>query len=524
MIRYTPTQTISVDAAAPDGAARRTISGVAVEYNVVATVNDGQQVMFKPGSLPVDGRKPKLYMQHDPVKIIGQVQERISDDQFMLFSATISATAEGNTALILLSDGTLNEVSVGVDVQKFSYDKNGVMVIEKALFNELSIVSQPAFSGAIITEVAASIPETEPEVEQDISIDETKGIIMETETPVIEAQAQVEKLWAKPKQTFAMPTAAQYISAFIAGGSKFSEMRDGIKAAAPSAPYIDTESNPGILPEIIIQNIYNNFVGMRPVVDAFGARPMPTGGQIFVRPAVSQNVSMAVQSAQNATLQAGTYQIDRLTVTKNTYGGYVQISEQDMMWTTPEILGSLLDDMGRIYANTTDNVAADALVAGATVTNSFGDTSLPEDWVGWIGQSSQTILSNSNGNLPNALFVSPKYWGVLIGLADTTGRPLFPNLGPMNALGDLTPSFGQGMAFGLNVVVDRNFTDETIILGCAGTSPGNPTGAGFECYELPQGAISIDVPSQLARTVAFRGQFCTLMVDADKFVKANGLP
>jgi hypothetical protein len=233
---------------------------------------------------------------------------------------------------------------------------------------------------------------------------------------------------------------------------------------------------------------------------------------------------MAKQSAQNATLQAGTYKIDKLSVTKETYGGYVQISEQDIMFTTPEILGSLLDDMGRIYANTTDNVAADALVAGATVTNSFGDTSLPEDWVGWIGQSSQTILTNSNGNLPNALFVSPKYWGVLIGLADTTGRPLFPNLGPMNALGDLTPSFGQGMAFGLNVVVDRNFTDETIILGCAGTSPGNPTGAGFECFELPQGAISIDVPSQLARTLAFRGQFATLMIDADKFVKANGLP
>jgi hypothetical protein len=193
------------------------------------------------------------------------------------------------------------------------------------------------------------------------------------------------------------------------------------------------------------------------------------------------------------------------------------------MFTTPEILGSLLDDMGRIYANTTDNVAADALVAGATTTEAFGDPTLPEDWVAWIGEASQVILSASNGNLPNALFVSPKYWGKLIGLADTTGRPLFPNLGPTNALGNLEASFGQGMAFGLNVVVDRNFTAETVILGCAGTSPGNPTGAGFECYELPQGAISIDVPSQLARTIAFRGQFATLMIDATKFVAASGL-
>ena len=212
-----------------------------------------------------------------------------------------------------------------------------------------------------------------------------------------------------------------------------------------------------------------------------------------------------------------------MSVTKETYGGYVQISEQDIMFTTPEILGSLLDDMGRIYANTTDNVAADALVTATTQTQAFGDPTAPEDWVSWIATAAQTILTNSNGNLPNALFVSPKYWGKLIGLADTTGRPLFPNLGPQNALGNLEASFGQGMAFGLNVVVDRNFADETVILGCAGTSPGNPTGAGFECYELPQGAIAIDVPSQLARTLAFRGQFAVLMIDDTKFVQATSL-
>ena len=343
------------------------------------------------------------------------------------------------------------------------------------------------------------------------------------ESPVVEAASTVEKLWAKPRHEFKVPTAAQYLSAYVNNPIKFAEYREGIKASAPSAPYIDTESNPGILPEIIVQSIYNNFVGMRPVVDAFGARPMPMGGQIFIRPAVSQNVSMAKQSAQNATLQAGTYQIDKLSVTKETYGGYVQISEQDIMFTTPEILGSLLDDMGRIYANTTDNVAADALVTATSQTQAFGDPTAPEDWVSWIATAAQTILTNSNGNLPNALFVSPKYWGKLIGLADTTGRPLFPNLGPQNALGNLEASFGQGMAFGLNVVVDRNFADETVILGCAGTSPGNPTGAGFECYGLPQGAIAIDVPSQLARTLAFRGQFAVLMIDDTKFVQATSL-
>ena len=346
---------------------------------------------------------------------------------------------------------------------------------------------------------------------------------METETPVVEAAAAVEKLWAQPKQAVKMPTAPEYLSAMIAGGAKFEEVKANLKAAAPSAPYIDTESNPGVLPQIIVQSVYNNFVGMRPVIDAFGPRPMPTGGQIFIRPKVTTHNSMGVQSAQNAALTSSTMIVSKLTVTKETYGGFVTISEQDMMFSTPEILGTVLDDMARIYANTTENVAADALVAGATTTESCGDPTVPEDWVAWIGAASEVILSASNGNLPNALFVSPKYWGKLISLADTTGRPLFPNLGPQNALGNLQVSFGQGSAFGLNVVVDRNFTAETVILGCAGPSAGNPTGAGFECYELPQGAISVDVPSTLSRTIAFRGQFATLMIDASKFVAATGL-
>ena len=100
---------------------------------------------------------------------------------------------------------------------------------------------------------------------------------------------------------------------------------------------------------------------------------------------------------------------------------------------------------------------------------------------------------------------------------------MFPQIGPMNAFGNVTPVNSAGVAFGLNVVVDRNFAADTVIVGAAGTSNGNPTGGGFEIMELQKGAISIDVPSTLSRTVAFRGYFSTLMIDDTKFVKATGL-
>ena len=92
MIRLTPKTLITVDAAAAEGLPRRSISGVAVTYDEVATVSDGTQVKILQGALPVDGRNPKLFYQHDSSQILGQVVERVDTNEGMLFTAKISAT------------------------------------------------------------------------------------------------------------------------------------------------------------------------------------------------------------------------------------------------------------------------------------------------------------------------------------------------------------------------------------------------------------------------------------------------
>ncbi|NBW38999.1 MAG: hypothetical protein EBR30_29080, partial [Cytophagia bacterium] len=259
--------------------------------------------------------------------------------------------------------------------------------------------------------------------------------------------------------------------------------------------------------------VYNNFVGRRPVVDAIGVKAMPGGGKVFIRPEVTTHVSQAAQSAENAALQSGTFVVFNNQVTKQAYGGYVTISEQDLDWTDPNVLSLILDDMGRIYANTTDNVAADNLASGATTTVNFATASLgdPATWASWVGVAASTILSSSNGNLPTHLFVSPNIWQELLALSDTADRPLFPQVGPMNAFGNLAPGQANGVAFGLSVVVDRNFASSTLIVGDA---------SGYEIFEQQKGAISIDNPSTISRTIAWRGYFATLMIDSSKFVKA----
>ena len=509
MIRLT-TESFTIDAAEGESP-RRTISGIAVRYNTPAKVSDGTMVAFAPGSLPVDGRAPTLQMYHDSSKVIGTVTERLETPEGMLFVAKVSNTRDGDEALILAADGALPEVSVGVEPIKFKYDKEGTMIVTSASWSELSLVARGAFD-APIQQVAASTPEEEEVTTiQEAPQQENETMNETVEAPaVIEASKATQAIFATAKREFHMPTPAEYISAFVTNPDKFAEMRAGIEAAAPN---VLTSDIPGVLPLPIVQPVYNNFIGRRPVIDAIGARAMPQGGKVFIRPEVTTHTSIGVQSTENTALTQGTFIVTDNQVTKGTYGGYVTLSEQSIDWSTPEIIGLVLDDMGRIYANATDNVAADNLVAGATVTSAFAAASEtdPSYWQAWVSAAATTILSGSNGNLPTHMFVSPDFWGTLMGLSDTADRPLFPAVGPMNAYGNLMPGQPNGIAFGLQVVVDRNFAANTLIVGDA---------SGYEIFEQQKGAISIDVPSTLSRTIAFRGYLATLMIDSSKFVKA----
>jgi phage head maturation protease len=510
MIRLT-TETFTIDAAEGE-APRRTISGIAVRYNTPAKVSDGTMVAFAPGSLPVDGRAPTLQMYHDSSKVIGTVTERLETPEGMLFVAKVSNTRDGDEALILAADGALPEVSVGVEPIKFKYDKEGTMIVTSASWSELSLVARGAFD-APIQQVAASTPEEEEVTTiQEAPQQETETMNETVEAPaVIEASKVTQTIFAAAKKEFKMPTAAEYISAFMVGGDQFHAMREGIQAAAPN---VLTTDIPGVLPLPIVQPVYNNFIGRRPVIDAIGAKAMPQGGKVFIRPEVTTHTSVGQQTTENTSLTQGTFVVTDNQVTKNTFGGFVTVSEQSIDFSQPEIIGLLLDDMGRIYANETDNFAADNLRTGATVTSNFTAASAgdPATWAAWVAGAAATILSGSNGNLPTHMFLSPGIWQDLLGLSDTADRPLFPQIGPMNAFGNLAPGQANGNAFGLQVVVDRNFTNPTLIVGDA---------TGYEIFEQQKGAISVDVPSTLSRTIAFRGYLATLMIDSSKFVKAS---
>ena len=519
MMRFT-SSTFSIDAA-QDGSPKRTITGIALPYNVEATVSGGQTVSFLPGSLPTEGKAPKLYMSHDASQAIGLVTERTDDETAMYFTAKVSTTALGDEALVLAADGVLDSVSVGVNPTKFTYNEDGVMIVEAADWMELSLVPQPAFSGATITDVAASIPTSEDEVSNNTETAPDEPEVTEPqENPVSETPApeviEASSIFAQPKRKFVMPSAAEYLAAMHAGGDTFHNVnaaykeavRDQQTALQAAAGDVLTTDTPGLLPVPVLGPLFQDLNFVRPVVSAFGARSMPnTPSKTFVRPTITTHTSAATQTEGSA-VSATTMVIASNTVTKTTVAGQVTLTMQDMDFTDPASMNLILNDLAGEYLIATDNIAADNLVAGKTASGSTWTVTAdnPTSLINSLYDAAREIAEDSN-YFPTHLCVSPDVWEKLGAQLDGSKRPVlgYTTNGVIgqNSFGRVGGLQYTGMdVMGLQLVVDNNFASGTMLVVYA---------PGYEIYEAQQGVLSIANPSTLSRTFSYYGYFATFV-------------
>jgi HK97 family phage prohead protease len=514
----------TLDAAAGDTPSR-TISGIAVPYNVEAVVSDGTSVIFRPGSLPVEGKAPRLFMYHNASMPVGIVTERVDTDEGMMFTAKISKTTLGDDALVMALDGTIDQVSVGVNPTKFAYDDEGNMIIEAADWMELSLVPIGAFGDAApITEVAASIHQEPEEVvlNEEVTPVEEKPEMSEVTETAVEATIPTAPIFAQAKRVFDLPTPGEYLAAMHIGGETFRNvaaaasdyMMSKQTALQAAAGDIVTTDTPGLIPTPVLGPVFQDLNFIRPVVNAIGARAMPNGGasKTFIRPTITTHTSVAAQSSELAAVSATTMVIAANTISKTTLSGQVTLSIQDVDFTDPASLQIVLNDLIGEYLIASDNVAADAITAGATASGATwavtaGD---PSSLISAIYTSAYNILLATNF-LPDHIFVAPGVWQALGAQLDADNRPVFPYVGAAGLMG----VNGMGAAnitvantfnpFGLNLVADRNFAAGTMVVA---------RGQAIEFYEQIRGLMSVELPSTLGRNFSYAGYVSTFIADA----------
>lgn len=257
----------------------------------------------------------------------------------------------------------------------------------------------------------------------------------------------------------------------------------------------------GTAPITIEGDLIKFIDSQRYVVNACRQLPMPDNhAPSFKRPRATQFTTVGQQVNEGDVLSSQRFQNTGDLITKTTQGGALSLSEQEIDWTDPALLGLAIQDLAAQYAIDTDTLLATAISTAALDANEtvLSLTANAAAVVTAVAAAAAQVYSTAK-RMADVIFVDVNRWAFLAGLTDGDGRPIFPIAGPFNTAGvnnDGVANFSGLKILGLEVVVDPNFTSNFWAVGVSQLC---------EFYEQNKGLLSINVPSTLEVTYAYRG-------------------
>ena len=480
---------------------RRVIAGRIVTWGEVGNTSQGP-TRFAKDSIELED-DVKLLREHDRSTPLGRATRITELEDGLEASFRIIGTAAGNDALVEASEQLRDGLSVGVEVLESEYDSDGTLVVTASRLDEVSLVHSPAINSARVDRVAASEASLEEEAapeEENKPMDE--NTVEGSPATSVEASHITPVATTRPRVEFS--GAGDYLSTYVAAMRGDREAGRRIEAAVASDKLADV---PGIVPTPIVGDLIEDASMGRPVVNSSRRLPMPSAGASFIRPMVVQRTLVGKQSAELAELASQPMKIDQITVTKNTYGGVVNLSFQARDMTDPALMTIVSSDLARTYAETTEAVTCAALEAGAT-----GSVSMAAGAEVSAIYAASAAVADATGQLADTVYASPDQWAMLGGLVDSTGRPLFPTLGASNAPGTGRADSWAMNPAGLSLVVSNQLSDGTLIVGARRY---------LETYENVGGQLQATNVTNLSVDIAYFGYFSELVAMGDAFVAVN---
>jgi HK97 family phage prohead protease len=491
---------------------RRIIAGKIVPFEEVGNTSVGK-VVFAKGSIEIgDPGKVKMLMQHSAERPIGRMQKFNQAEDGIYASFKISASMQGQDALILAGEQLIDGLSVGVDVNK-SIQKKDYLYVTSATLKEVSLVESPAFSAAQVTKVAAS----ESEAETPIETKESEAPVEDLATAPQEAKAEAATPTVEAaRPIITAPLIQTSIRTPITSMAAYTEHK--IKAALgneDSKLYVTAaddsfSTNPAFNPTQYLSEFVTNTRFGTPAIDACSQGTLPTSGMSISVPSLVTSVGGGSGVAPEVTVEAEAGAVQNtgmetqyLTGTVSKYAGMNTLSVELLERSDPNFYAELTKQLEYAYLKRLDQTVLAALIqASANGTNTTADL---DGIVAFATEGARTIYTNT-GYFAQNYIANPAQWGALIGAQDTTKRPVFNALQPMNAAGQVTPSSIRGNVLGLDLYVDKNFTattfddDSAIILAPEA----------FTVYRSAQNFMSVNVVSNLQVQVAIYGYMATI--------------
>ncbi len=533
--------TFSNSIEAADGE-RRIISGKIAPYNEVGYTSAGP-VVFERGSIAIaDETKVKLLMQHQSTQPVGRMMANSVKDNSdgMYASFKISSSSRGQDAILLAQENLVSGLSVGVDVSA-SKQMKGYLLVTAAVLKEVSLVESAAFDSAAVTDIAAAKAALEAANSTKTTIIHTEMIETETETeseaavttapidtPDVPAEKPVEAAPVQAARPIIRPSVldSQTVRTPITSMGKYTEHK--IQAALgnqDSMLYVTAaddsfSTNPGFNPTQYLSEFVTNTRFGTPTIDACSQGVLPPTGMTINVPSLVTSAGGGTGVAPVVTVEAEAGAVQNtgmespfLSGTVSKYSGMNTLSVELLERAGyPGFYDELTQQLQNAYLTAIDTAALVALQAAGTAA-----TPTTADSAGIISYSSEAaaFIYKSTGYFAQNYIGNPSQYQALLGAVDTTGRPIYNAIQPMNAAGQVAPSSIRGNVLGLDLYVDKNFTATTFDDNSAVILAPEA----FTVYRSPQAFMSVNVVSNLQVQVAIYGFMATIAKMPNGIVK-----
>jgi HK97 family phage major capsid protein len=273
------------------------------------------------------------------------------------------------------------------------------------------------------------------------------------------------------------------------------------------AAHQTTADNPGLLPEQIVSPLVNFIEVARPICATLG--PTDLGGGAWSYARVTQHTQVAKQAGEKTELASRKMLITKTSLGADTFGGYVNVSKQDINRTSPAILDMVINDLAGQYAIETEEEAAAVMTAAATAGPVIPATPTGANVATAIWGAAGSVFAATKGQGRTIVMVSPDQLGVI--------GPLFPTVNPQNAystgfpVGDIGQG-EQGSISGLTVAMSAGLATDTILVYST---------AAVKAFEYKYGNLQVVEPSVWGVQVGYAGDFDCVVIEPTGVVRVT---
>jgi HK97 family phage prohead protease len=512
---------------------RRIVSGLVAPYGEIGFTSAGP-VMFERGSITyAEASQIKLLMQHQQDKPVGRAISFSDSTEGVYGSFKLSSSTRGQDALVLAQENLVSGLSVGVDVTA-SKPMGDYLLVTAAVLKEVSLVESAAFSSASVTDIAAAraaleaatststktttinttIVETETETESEEAVTTAPENTPE-ETPV-DTPVEAEKVEAARKIIRPSVLDSQRVRTPIVSMATYTEHK--IKAALGSDEsrlYVTAaddsfSTNPAFNPTQYLSEFVTNTRFGTPAIDACSQGVLPNSGMTINVPSLVTSAGGGSGVAPTVTVEAEAGAVSNtgmvtqyLTGTVSKYSGMNTISVELLERSDPNFYAELTNQLQNAYLTSIDTAVLTALLAAGT--NASATTADSDGVIAYSSQAAKLVYENT-GYFAQNYIGNGAQWQLLMSATDTTKRPIYNAIQPMNAAGQVGPGSIRGNVLGLDLYVDRNFAETTVDDNSAIILAPEA----FTVYRGPQAYMSVNVVSNLQVQVVIYGFMATI--------------